>query len=151
MSACLLSGENLAARIHSIYVTGQEDFDQSVGGVWYQTYVDYALENGIVSQADLDGDLNQAAARWQFAKILAASLPSEALGAINEVSLQNIPDVDAPADYASVILALYQAGILTGDAGSHAFRPDDTITRAEAAAIITRMADSDSRMTVDMG
>lgn len=37
----------LAACIHSIYHNGWADF--SPGTPWYQVYVDYAMENGIIS------------------------------------------------------------------------------------------------------
>lgn len=39
----------LACRIHSIYNGGDGVFTQ--GDVWYQVYVDYAVENGIISAA----------------------------------------------------------------------------------------------------
>jgi hypothetical protein len=37
----------IAARIHSIHATGEEAFAH--GAPWYQVYVDYALNNGILS------------------------------------------------------------------------------------------------------
>lgn len=50
--------------------------------------------------------------------------------------------------YADEILALYRAGILTGDERTRAFRPSDTITRAEAAAIISRVALPTTRIKI---
>lgn len=36
----------LAARLHSLYYTGEIDFEDSMP--WYKTYVDYAAKNGIL-------------------------------------------------------------------------------------------------------
>ena len=59
-----------------------------------------------------------------------------------------IPDVSERSKYADEILALYRAGILTGDERTRAFRPSDTITRAEAAAIISRVALPTTRIKI---
>lgn len=56
--------------------------------------------------------------------------------------------VELSGRYADEILALYRAGILTGDERTRAFRPSDTITRAEAAAIISRVALPTTRIKI---
>lgn len=61
---------------------------------------------------------------------------------------RDIPDVSERSEYADEILALYRAGILTGDERTRAFRPSDTITRAEAAAIISRVALPTTRIKI---
>lgn len=80
-----------------------------------------------------------AATRAQFAAILARALPAEALTAQNSVPVDSVPDV--PASAAGGIYTLYRAGILTGSDGKRTFNPNSTISRAEVAAIVTRMAD----------
>ena len=47
-------------------------------------------------------------------------------------------DVPDSADYAAAVEALYQQGIITGDDNGR-FNPNQTITRAETAAIICRL------------
>ena len=42
-------------------------------------------------------------------------------------------------------IRLYRAGVLTGSDDAGSFRPNTTIRRSEAAAIVTRMADPDLR------
>ena len=65
----------MAARIHSIYTTGSENFVAS--GQWYQVYLDYAYKNGIITKAYYNSDVNQKATRAQFAEIFAnGSLPA---------------------------------------------------------------------------
>lgn len=133
----------MAARLNSIYITGAEAFAQ--GGVWYQTYVDYAKRNGIPTDFT---DYNATATRAEFAAILAAALPTEALTAINMVADGIIPDVDMKD--AQAIYMLYRAGILTGNDSAGTFTPKSSITRAAAAAIITRMADMSLRKALTL-
>ena len=132
----------LAARLHSIYVGDNADF--SGGDPWYQSYVDYAIQNGIIA-AGAYSTYVPAATRAQFASILAAALPSEALPAINTVTI--LPDVDANATYAAAALKLYNAGILTGSDAAGTFNPESSIQRSEVATIVTRMADQSQRKT----
>ena len=138
----------MAARIHSIYETGKADFVQ--GSPWYKVYVDYAHDNGLVYDVYSDAECNQPATRAQFASILAHSLPLEALPTINFFGNKSLPDVEYWELHATEIYLLYEAGILTGSGDDHAFHPDDSITRAEAAAIVTRMADPSLRVSFDL-
>ena len=135
----------LAASLHSIYHTGSADFTPSTP--WYQTYVDYALQNGILTAAR--SDYNSPASRAVFASVLAAALPEEALSAINTVADGAIPDVSMSTSYADEVYLLYRAGVLTGDSTGR-FLPDNTIKRSEAAAIVTRMADPSLRQSITL-
>ena len=127
----------MAARVHSIYYNGSESFHQS-GPAWYSVYVDYAKRNGII---DWDyANYNAAATRAQFATIFAHALPTSALTKINDIADGAIPDVSASHTNAKEIYLLYRAGVLTGSDNALTFRPNTTIQRSEAAAIVTRMA-----------
>ena len=137
----------LAARLHSIYHTGEAAFTQ--GSPWYQVYVDYAVENGIIA-ANSYSDYNAAATRSQFAAILAKALPEEALEAVNTVEDGAIPDVPEGAANYDAIYQLYRAGILTGNDAAGTFTPNNTIVRSEVAALVTRMADPDLRRSVTL-
>ena len=133
----------LACRLHSTYVGDGATFTGS-GGAWYQPYVDYAVETAILSPGTYS-DYTATATRAQFASILAAALPAEALTAINSVTA--LPDVAADAAYAPAALSLYNAGVLTGSDAAGSFKPDTTIQRSEVATIVTRMADPSLRKT----
>jgi hypothetical protein len=130
----------LGAMLRSIYYTGSAGF--SNGEPWYLPYTDYALEFGIV-----DGeyaDYNAAVTRSEFALILSRAFPAEALAARNTVEAGAIPDVPVGTPYSDAVYTLYRAGILTGDE-TGAFLPNDTIKRAEAAAIVVRMVNASFR------
>ena len=137
----------LAARIHSMYSGDNYNFVQ--GSPWYQTYVDYAVEKGILASADEYDSYQVSATRAQFATIMANTLPDSAYQEINTVEQGAIPDVDMSQKYSFSVYTLYRAGILTG--GQHAaFRPDDCITRAEAAAVAGRMIDPSLRQSLSL-
>lgn len=136
----------IAARLNSIYTTGSEDFVQ--GNIWFQTYLDYLTQNKLLTNTFDDYSRN--ATRAEFAAILAAALPEEALIATNTVLDGSIPDVDMKEADATAIYALYRAGVLTGNDASGTFTPNSSITRAAAAAIVTRMADTGLRKSITL-
>ncbi|MBR5430259.1 MAG: S-layer homology domain-containing protein [Firmicutes bacterium] len=131
----------MAARLHSIYYTGAADF--VLDSPWYKTYVDYALENGIISAAY--PDYNAKATRAQFVAIFAKALPAEALPQINSVATGSLPDVSGTEPYGPAVYKLYNAGILAGNDAYGTFAPASNIKRSEVAAITTRMANTSLR------
>lgn len=136
----------MAARIHSVYTTGSESFTQS--SPWYQVYINYAIENDIITSADIN--YTKAATRAGFAVILAGALPEKALSGINDIADGEIPDVSATASYASAVYMFYRAGILSGNDKYGTFVPDSAIGRNAAAAIVTRLADISLRVNVEL-
>lgn len=141
----------VAARLNAIYYTGSDNFAApSAGEPWYAEYVRYADENGILPDGAWSWDMNAPIDRARFAQVLAGALPEEALPSANWISDGAIPDVSLTLTAAPSIYTLYRAGILAGSDSSGTFRPDDTITRKEAAAILTRLADPELRLRVTL-
>lgn len=136
----------LAASLHRIYNEGSANFETS--SPWYQSYVDYAVQNGIMQAGYSNYDA--AASRAQFATLLAAALPDEALPQINDVEDGAIPDVTMTSQYAAAVYKLYRAGVLTGSDAMGRFMPGSSIIRSEVAAIVTRMADKTLRKSVTL-
>ncbi len=134
----------LAACLNSIFAQGSSEFEVSYP--WYNTYVEYALANGIISTEPENYDTS--ASRAEFAKIFASALPDEALPQINQVKDGAIPDVPAGADYEDAVYKLYRAGVIIGSGERGNFYPQDYIKRNEAAAIVTRMANQEMRKEV---
>lgn len=132
----------MAARLSSIYTTGSASFTASTP--WYQTYVDYAVEKGIISAGRFE-NYDVYSTRFQVAEILVASLPDTALPTINTIEVGQIPDVSLETPYISVY-TLYRAGVVTGKTAAGNFNPSDKILRSEMAAIVTRMADASLRV-----
>ena len=139
----------MACRLHSIYTKGTDEIE-TVSGPWYQTYMDYAYKNGIINSAYYFCDPTEAANRAQFAEIFADALPAEALTAINDLEDGAVPDVEADASFSKYVYLLYRAGIIQGSDSKGTFNPGSNITRAEAAAILARMAESDNRLEFEL-
>lgn len=140
----------LAAELESRY-TG-DDFHQrkpSAGGTWYTPAVDYCIAGGIIRSGEFT-DYTRTVTRAEMARIFSSTSLARGIPAINSLSRVKsaVPDVK-PADYAAdAIYALYAKGVLTGTGSALAFRPGGSLTRAEAAAIVSRMARAEQRVTL---
>ena len=138
----------MACRIHSIYLGEAPDF--SGGEPWYQPYLDYALDSGLITRDYSDGELGQAVTRADFAVIVGAALPDEALPEISSIEEGAIPDVAAEDPCYEAVYRLYRAGVLTGNDASGTFAPDSGINRGSAAALVSRMVDPSLRRQISL-
>lgn len=136
----------LAACLHSIFYTGEADFAKV--SPWYQPYVDYALENEIISSPY--ANYNVKATRSDFALIFANALPDEAMATKNNITEGEIPDVSMAFSYGDEVYQLYNAGILVGSDSLGTFHPNSYIKRSEVATITTRMANAGYRQTLSL-
>lgn len=139
----------LCACMRQLWETGAVTLENSPDGFWYESYIDYAFEQGLL-EADFP-DYDAAIDRAEFVTLFYRALPVSAYGEINDVPDGAIPDVDAGDRAADEIYAFYRAGILTGytDTPGYeegAFGPEGTITRAEMATIMNRMFDETARV-----
>ncbi|MCL2391040.1 MAG: trypsin-like peptidase domain-containing protein [Oscillospiraceae bacterium] len=132
----------IAALIHRGFHTASMEFPG--GAPWYAPYLDYAQRNGI--RINAFRNFNAPITRADFAVIMASALPDEALTPINRITDGAIPDVSERFSYGTAVYLLYRAGVLTGSDDDGTFFPGRTLTRAEAAAIVDRMIDADSRI-----
>ena len=133
----------MACRLHSGYVGDGAEF--ATADPWYQSYVDYAGENGIVCRFD---GYDVSVTRGTFAMILSSALPDAALPAISDIEEGAVPDVDAGSTCYDAVYRLYRAGVLTGSDAKGTFYPGSFITRGAAAAIIGRMAEPAQRKAI---
>lgn len=101
---------------------------------WYDPYVSYLTQNGVAVP-----DPTAASTRTQFFGLLAAVATDELLAPVNAIDA--LPDVDA----GDPVLDFYNAGILTGVDEDGTFAGDRTLTRAECAAMVARLADPSQR------
>ncbi|MCL2392781.1 MAG: chitobiase/beta-hexosaminidase C-terminal domain-containing protein [Oscillospiraceae bacterium] len=130
----------IASRVHSIYSTGSADFTQS--NPWHQVYVNYAVANGLIT-AGAFPQVGRAATRAEMAFIFSRTLPQSEFPAQNTVNA--LPDVNRSTPHQQAIFTLYRAGVLTGNDARGTFAPGESISRAEAAAIISRIIQPDTR------
>ena len=142
----------LAACMYQLYKDGSVYLVPG-GNPWYQIYVDYAKDHGIITENFFYkvSNINEKATRAGYMEIFANALPDEALIGINNVPDGSIPDVPMVHESSIGIYKLYRAGILTGVDAKHNCKPEDNIKRCEVAAIITRMMDETKRVKFSMG
>lgn len=137
----------LAARLHKLYYEGSRDFPAS--DPWYESYVEYAEGNFIISSGEFDGSYGREATRQEVAWILCKAFPASALPAIND--LGTIPDLNGAGSIekyywaSGLIRRMYEAGILTGSDSYGSFQGFAQVKRSEVAALAVRMADPAQR------
>ncbi len=138
----------LAACLHQLYYDGVVTLTNSENDLWYRSYVDYALANGILD-AELQ-DYDAYLERVDFVRIFFRAMPESAFAAVNSVADDAIPDVKTGDVCAYEIYAFYRAGVLSGY-NDYSFGPGKTITRAEVATIMNRMVDASARQIFTLG
>ena len=104
---------------------------------------EYAFSHDIIRRRWKD--YTAPATRAEFAAIFAAVLPEDELPAVNDIADDSISDLPSGAAYADAAYLLYRAGVLIGNE-SGAFQPEDYITRAEVALIVTRVVEAEKRV-----
>ncbi len=134
----------MASRAAAIYY-GEEI--PSADGEWYKMYVDYGMSKGFVKEGQFDS-LTRPAKRYEVATLFENAMPDGYYVAKNNVD--SIPDVSESKPYLQDLLTLYKAGIVMGSDAYGNFKPEDNITRAEAAAIINRVALEENRVSGEL-
>jgi len=137
----------LVACMHQLYREGAVTLASVDGLPWYEPYVDYAREQGLLPEAY--EDWNAPLTRRQFVALFYRALPESEYPAVNDVSA--VPDMAPGEALYDEVLCFYRAGILSGYSqnpgyAEHAFGPESGITRAEVAAIMSRMFDAQLRL-----
>ncbi len=141
----------LAAALHQLSYRGRVSLENGDTS-WYSTYVDYAIENGLIERAYgayTDAQMNSPVTRAEFVHIFHAAAGD--LQEINTVAEGAIPDVKTGNAYEAEIYDFYRTGILTGSDANGTFHPADSIRRSEVAAILVRMYDSSARKSITLG
>ena len=141
----------LSACLHSIYYNGSANFVQ--GSPWYQVYVDYAVDNGIMPEymRDASEHADSYITRRGVVMFFSWALPLEVFPVINCIEDDAIPDVYTDYYYYDdPIYIFYRAGILTGKDASGTFDPEGYILRSEITTILTRIVDVSLRQTFSL-
>lgn len=146
------------ARIHAAYhnneiVEVQNPSNWADKYYYYvEQYIDSDYRDSIFSGVDNEQ-------RWHFAYWISKALPDSAYTAMNHVPDGQILDLTENKIYtedrsfdeiSNRIYMLYRAGILTGNTPYGHFNPKGYITRAEVAAILSRMIDPAQRKTFQL-
>lgn len=133
----------IACRIHSIY-NNKEIADTKRSDRWYDTYIQYAVKNGIIKAYDFEGRYDRPATRGETAYILHNSIPKSEFKIKTD---RPIPDVSTATRYHNEIYRLFQSGVIEGKDIAGAFRPNESIARMEVAVIAVKVLYEEERIS----
>lgn len=113
---------------------------------WAQPYIDTALSEGLIEKGEFS-DYKKPLTREQMARIIvraALKVDEKPNGQYDPYIIGKVADYEAIADnLKQYVLDSYKLGLIQGSGSK--FRPKDTLTRAEAAAVIIRILDTAER------
>ena len=124
-----------AANIHAGY-NGKTIRTAKPEEQWYAPYVEYCTVYGMITAGQFE-NYDAGITRGDMAMLFAKVLPDSEYVAVKD-GLS--PDIASDMACAAAVQKLYQAGIVSGDAGTGNYRPNDLIKRSEACVIFTRIA-----------
>lgn len=114
------------------------DFDDVVPGAWYYEAVSYLENAGIFDYIASSFSPDEYITRGELAKIIYSFVDVPEVDVSDEKYVSPFGDVDKEYTYFSEIVALADAKIINGYEDS-SFRPENTVTRAEAVTMINRL------------
>ncbi len=138
-----------ADRLNMRYNNVKDEPNAEKNEKWYEPWISYAEQSNIILEDEFKGRYEKPATRGQVAYILGNALPFSLYENIN-TEVTNIHDMANTDNYYNEVIMLYRAGVLTGKDGYGNFAPTENITRAEMAAVIYRIANSDARIKIDV-
>ena len=146
----------IAARLRAIYTTGSDAVIPAAkeNEAWYAPYVSYWKSQNLLDNS-FEGFYLLPASRAQMAGIFAFAVPEEwytepnaSLVTSAYASREYITDVTDKTPYRSEILLMYRRGLLSGMDAKGSFYPDRSVSRAEIAALLTRVVKPETRLTL---
>lgn len=110
---------------------------------WASNYINKAKELGLVNENEFDV-YNKPITRKEMARIIVRAMDEEPIIELDKLrnSVKDIDNLDEKLQ--NIILKAYGLGIITGY-GDGTFKPNNTAYRSEAATVIIRMLDKDTR------
>jgi hypothetical protein len=120
------------------------------GGDWAAPYYDAALEDGLYAKnAIAKAALPAPMPRGKMALVLSNILGDTPLGDTYDKVQEGLGDIDASTPNEYDIVKAAAAGLITGYPDG-TFRPEGTLTRAEAATVVFRLMDPSERQLPDL-
>lgn len=110
------------------------------GAPWWQNNYTLALQNGLLKDKELGGDLDKAMNRQEMAVVLARAAQGLGLAPDTLVSESAIPDWYSIGEgYREGVRFSYSMGFIGGVDSKGTFNPNGTLTRAQAATVVYRL------------
>ncbi len=127
-----------------------EDAGNAASGHWAMNYYNKALELKYFTEHDIyKSQLNDKITRADMALIISSILGDVKIDNYDKIQ-EGIEDITFQTPHEYDITKSYACGILTGYTDK-TFRPDKTLSRAESATVIYRLADESKRVLPGVG
>ena len=127
-----------------------EDAGNAASGHWALNYFNKALELKYFTEYDINkSQLGDKITRADMALIISSILGDVKIDNYDKVQ-EGIEDITYETPHEYDVTKAYACGILTGYSDK-TFRPDKTLSRAESATVIYRLADESKRVMPRMG
>ena len=133
-----------AVMIHRIYTGSAQLLSENNGD--YQSYLDYAVEHGLLRQGEMT-ELEREATRQEMAYLFSRALPEEELKAERK-EITEITDMDKSDAYYAYALLLARANVITLQRDG-TFKPQEGATRAQLASIVDKLVYPQHRTAAD--
>ena len=115
---------------------------------WYDKYVDYALENGIIDNRTFDvNKYNDPITRKDLLALFVKATPNPESYYTKKNSINGIPDVNKDDWNADVFLMLYNAGITLGSDSNGNLNVDSYVKESESAHLVSRILNTKNRLS----
>lgn len=141
----------LAAYLESQAIGDDFHLQHVAAQPWYSASAAYCIAAGIIKNGEFT-DYERPVTRAEMVRILSSTTLARSLPVINDLEWvkANVPDVSAGDYAADAIFGAYAKGLLQGTDAAMRFVPDGQLTRAEAAAVVSRMARAEQRVLLEL-
>ena len=119
---------------------------------WWDNYYFVALTKGLLKGDELDnGELDKPMTREEMAMVLVRCVEKMGESLDSRVEVTEIADYDDVGDYyKEYVRDCFSFGLICGIDTKGTFAPTKTLNRAEAATVLCRLIDKDSRIAVEL-
>lgn len=142
-----MSAVVIACMVSQLKKEGEITIHAAEGEEWYRPYLEYALEEKILTGKIEDypwEEMKIPVSRAQTAHVLRRAVTNTDLKEINDIKRGDITDVPSSSEYYSDIYTLCRAGVFSGSPDG-TFQPDAQITRAQIAIVVDCLMNEDLR------
>ena len=124
------------------------------GGPWWHGYYKQLTDAGVIDHNVFDGQMDATISRQEMAYVAIQAMKArgESIDAISRSNaIKKIPDFGTVGEaYKTFVGQAYSEGIINGADSKGTFKPLDTLTRAEAATVLYRIINTESRNPVSL-
>lgn len=124
------------------------------GGPWWHGYYKQLTDAGVIDHNVFEGQMDATISRQEMAYVAIQAMKArgESIDAISRSNaIKKIPDFGTVGEaYKTFVGQAYSEGIINGADSKGTFKPLDTLTRAEAATVLYRIINTESRNPVSL-